>query len=249
MRAQLLTRLGDVGLSAEAIAANDFLLNGLREAKYREARISLDAPSSNWGARSFRCMATCVNRDRGDNGRQLEAAMRLSSHINRFNLSGEVRYRKQWASGAGAPNDELETTLLASVGLATFACAVQGHGTYCRKRIPKRRSVGLLVAFRKSPILSGGRLRGFVRLGTRPTESYSPVRHDGTGADRRSGHRWVGRGGLQPELLPSTRHRAAYGCRANPSPAPARSAPPVYRDLNDNGRRDFRRAPSKKAHK
>ena len=126
-RAQLLTRLGDVSLSAEAIAANDFRLNGVREAKYREARVSLDAPVK-LGRALIPVHGDVRYRDRGDNGRQLEAAMRLSSHINRFNLSGEVRYRKQWTPGAGAPADELETTLLASGRIGDVR--LRGSGTW-----------------------------------------------------------------------------------------------------------------------
>ena len=42
-------------------------------------------------------------------------AARLSSHINRFNLAGDLRYRRQWGPGGGPdPPPELEGSLIAS---------------------------------------------------------------------------------------------------------------------------------------
>lgn len=115
-RAQLLTKVGNVSINAEALAAKDFRINGLREAVYREARLSVDAPVT-LGKTVLPIHGDVRFRDRGVSGKSLEAAARLSSQINRFNLSGELRYRKSWLggdSGGPDPPDELEAGLLAS---------------------------------------------------------------------------------------------------------------------------------------
>ena len=115
-RAQLLTKIGNVSINAEALAAKDFRVNGIREPVYREARVALDAPLS-LGKTTVPVHGDLRYKDRGEAGRSLEAAGRLSSQINRFNLSAELRYRKSWlggASGGPDPPAELEGGLLAS---------------------------------------------------------------------------------------------------------------------------------------
>lgn len=97
-RAQLLTKIGAVNLGAEAIMARDFRLNGLERKSVREGRISLDAPLK-IGRTLMPVHGDVRYSERGDGTRQLEAAARLSSHINRFNLAGDLRYRRQWGSG------------------------------------------------------------------------------------------------------------------------------------------------------
>jgi len=114
-RAQLLTKIGAVNLSAEAILAKDFRLNGLERKRVREGRVSLDAPLK-IGRALVPVHGDVRYSQRGDGTRQLEAAARLSSHINRFNLAGDVRYRRQWGAGGGGPDPpaEIEGSMIAS---------------------------------------------------------------------------------------------------------------------------------------
>ncbi len=236
-RAQLLTQLGNVSLSAEAIAANDFRLNGVREAKYREARVTLDAPVK-FGRTLIPLHGDVRYRDRGDNGRQLEAAMRLSSHINRFNLSGEVRYRKQWTPGADAPPDELETTLLASGRIGDVR--LRGSGTWNVLPQGEFRSAEVsaywsasekadfeaAVIYEASSRMARGRLSHIRRFDTMALAVTGEAATDGSLA--------VGFN-LNFSLDPSSR-----GVRLSRQPLASAGAirATVYRDLNDNGRRD-----------
>ncbi|MEP7315540.1 MAG: SdrD B-like domain-containing protein [Sphingomicrobium sp.] len=236
-RAQLLTRLGDVSLSAEAIAGNDFRLNGLREAKYREARVSLDAPIK-LGRTVVPVHGDVRYRDRGENGRQLEAAMRLSSHINRFNLSGEMRYRKQWTPGADPPSDELETSLLASGRIGDVR--LRGSGTWNVLPQGEFRSAEVsaywsasekadfeaAAVYEASSGVARGRLSHVRRFDTMALAVTGEAATDGSVA--------VGFN-LNFSLDPSSR-----GVRLSRQPLASAGAvrATVYRDLNDNGRRD-----------
>jgi len=113
-RAQMLTRIGALNLGAEAIVARDFRLNGLERKSVREGRVTLDAPLR-FGRTLVPVHGDLRYSQRGDGTRHLEAAARLSSHINRFNLAGDVRYRRQWGTGGGSdPPAEVEGSMIAS---------------------------------------------------------------------------------------------------------------------------------------
>src|SRR5213075_2583030 len=43
-RAQAVAQLGSINVSADALIGNDFVINGERERRYREGRLSVDAP-------------------------------------------------------------------------------------------------------------------------------------------------------------------------------------------------------------
>ena len=85
-RAQILTKVGAVNLSAEAIMAEDFRIEGRERQSLREARFSVDAPVS-IGRATIPAHADVRYTERGDGSKYLEAAARLSSNINRFNLA------------------------------------------------------------------------------------------------------------------------------------------------------------------
>jgi hypothetical protein len=114
-RAQVLTKLGGVNLSAEAVAAKHFRYEGRERQDVREARLSADAPLK-IGRASIPAHADVRYIEKGDGTRYLEAAARLSSHINRFNLAGDVRYRRNFASSEAGPDPppELEASLIGS---------------------------------------------------------------------------------------------------------------------------------------
>jgi hypothetical protein len=112
-RAQLLGKFGTVNVSAEAILAKDFHLQGRERQDLREARVAIDAPLR-IGRTVLPAHADVHLTDRMDGSKQLEAAARLSANLNRFNLATEVRYRKQYVAGGPAPPNELTVGLIGS---------------------------------------------------------------------------------------------------------------------------------------
>jgi hypothetical protein len=112
-RAQLLGKFGRVNVSAEAVLANDFHLHGGREESLRDLRVALDAPL-HIGRTVIPAHADVHLTDRLDGSKQLEAAARLSANFDRFNLSTDVRYRRQYVSSGPAPPGELNLSLIGS---------------------------------------------------------------------------------------------------------------------------------------
>ncbi|MFL6730100.1 MAG: hypothetical protein ACJ8EZ_09255 [Sphingomicrobium sp.] len=112
-RAQLLGKFGTINVSAEALLANDFHLQGGKAQNLREARLALDAPIR-IGRTVLPAHADVHLTDRLDGSKQLEAAARLSANFNRFNLSTEARYRKQFSDSGPAPPSELNLGFIGS---------------------------------------------------------------------------------------------------------------------------------------
>ncbi len=102
---QAVARIGSVNVSVEALLADDFVVNGKREKRYRDARLSLDAPLKIGRQQHHRPMAMCGLIDRGDGTRTLNAAGRLSTNFNGFNLTTQV----DWQPGAWARSQPATT--------------------------------------------------------------------------------------------------------------------------------------------
>ena len=111
--AQILGKFGGINVSAEALLANDFHLQGGRPQNLREARVTLDAPIR-LGRTVLPAHADIHLTDRMDGTKQLEAAARLSANLNRFNLSAEAQYRKQYTDSGPAPPSEINVGLIGS---------------------------------------------------------------------------------------------------------------------------------------
>lgn len=126
-RAQMLGRFGAVNVSAEAIWAQDFRLGGLDRKTVREGRVAVDAPLK-IGRALVPVHGDIRYSERGDGTKQLEAAARLSSHINRFNLAGDLRYRRQWGTGGTGPPAEIEGSMIASGRIG--AVRLRGSGVW-----------------------------------------------------------------------------------------------------------------------
>jgi hypothetical protein len=112
-RAQVIGKFGAVNVSAEALIANDFHLQGGRPQSIRDARVALDAPIK-LGRTVVPAHVDVHLTDRMDGSKQLEAAGRLSANIDRFNLATDLRYRKQYLSSGPAPPGELNVGLIGS---------------------------------------------------------------------------------------------------------------------------------------
>jgi len=111
LRAQVIGKVAGMNLSAEVIAANDFHLRGGKEQSLRDVRVALDAPIR-FGKTMIPAHAEVHLMDRMNGTKQLEAAGRLSASFNRFNLSSDLRYRKQLVSNGVAPPGELNLDLI-----------------------------------------------------------------------------------------------------------------------------------------
>ena len=112
-RAQLLAKFGKVNVNAEALVATDFHLRGNRETSIRDFRLAVDTPLR-IGRTSFPAHADIRLIDRGDGGKELEAAARLSASLNRFNLATGLRYRKHYLRTGPAPPGEFNLALIGS---------------------------------------------------------------------------------------------------------------------------------------
>ena len=236
-RAQMLARIGAVSLSAEAIATNNFRLNGLDRNSVREARVSVDAP-----LRIGRALVP-VHGDmryakRQDGTRQLEAAARLSSHINRFNLAGDLRYRRQWSTSGPAPPAEIEGSMIASGRIG--AVRLRGSGIWQLSPDSRFKTAELsaywsasekadfegAVAYDAQTRLSRARVTHIRRFDAMAVALTGEASSDGS----------VAVGFNLNFSLDSSRRGLSLSRQQLATAGAVRAT--VFRDLNDNGRRD-----------
>ena len=109
--AQLLGKIGPVNVSAHALLAKDFHLQGGPRQSLRDGRIALDAPLR-IGRAMLPAHVDVHLLDRRDGSRQLEAAARLAANLDRFNLATDLRYRRQYATSGPSPPGELHAGLM-----------------------------------------------------------------------------------------------------------------------------------------
>ena len=129
-RAQMLTRFGGGQPQRRGDRRQGFPHRAGSSARASaKARVSLDAPLK-IGRALVPVHGDVRYSERGDGTRQLEAAARLSSHINRFNLAGDLRYRRQWSAGEAGPDPppEIEGSLIASGRIG--AVRLRGSGIW-----------------------------------------------------------------------------------------------------------------------
>ncbi len=110
-RAQAIARLGTINVSAEALMADGFTINGRREDRYRDARISLDAPLR-LGHQNLSAHGDLRMVDRGGSDRSLDARGRLSSNFNGFNLTALVNWQHRLGGTALNQADHLDIGLI-----------------------------------------------------------------------------------------------------------------------------------------
>ena len=239
-RAQVLTKLGDLSLSAEAMSARDFRIEGRERQSVREARLSADAPIR-IGRAVIPAHADVRYAERSDGTSYLEAAARLSSHINRFNLAGDLRYRRQMGSSEGGPDPptELEASLIGSGRIGEVR--VRGTGTWQLQPQARLRNAEVSAywsASRNADFEAGLAYDADMRVGR---ARLTHVRRFDTMALSVTGEAATdGALALGFNLnfsLDSSRGGFNFSRQtlANTGAVHAR----VYRDLNDNGRRDL----------
>ena len=112
-RAQVLARFGAVNASAEALVADDFPIHGGRRRTLKDFNLSLSAPLK-LGRTVIPAHGNVRLTDHGDGTSQLEAAGRLSTTIDRFNLATDILYRRHFLAHGPAPPAEVEMALIGS---------------------------------------------------------------------------------------------------------------------------------------
>jgi len=239
-RAQILTKIGGISLSAEAISANDFRIEGLERKSVREARLSADAPIK-LGRTVIPAHADVRYEEHSDGTKFLEAAGRLSSHFNRFNLAGDVHYRQALSAGATGPDPppELEASLIGSGRIGDVR--VRGSGSWEFSPQSRFRAAEVSaywsasqsadfeagVAYDAQNHVARGRLTHVRRFDTMALAVTGEAASDGA----------VALGFNLNFSLDSSRGglNLSRQTLANAGAVHAR----VFRDLNDNGRRDL----------
>jgi hypothetical protein len=111
--AQLLGKFGSVYVNADALIANDFHLPGEPVGSRKEAQLAIDAPVQ-IGHSSVPVHGSVHYTQLADGSSQLEAAGRLSTMIDRFNLAADVRYVRQDLAHGPAPPPQIYADLLGS---------------------------------------------------------------------------------------------------------------------------------------
>jgi hypothetical protein len=108
-RAQAVARIGAASISSEAIMADGFMIDGRKYDRYRDARMSIDAPLK-FGRQPISAHADVRYLDRGAEDRSLNAAGRLSASFNGFSLTSQVRWQR-WL-GSTSEDNQLEAGLI-----------------------------------------------------------------------------------------------------------------------------------------
>lgn len=112
-RLQMLGQIGKVNVSAEAIAANDFPVEEWRVPRYRELRASVDAPF-NIGKQPFAIHGDVRFRNRTTT-KEMAANGRLSTNFNGFSITGTAGWSRQFAqAGQAKVPDQFDLGLIAS---------------------------------------------------------------------------------------------------------------------------------------
>ena len=113
VRAQALTRIGSVNARAEARIAENFLTAGGRRETRKDFKLSVNAPVK-IGRSVIPASADLRLTEQGDGTSQLEAAARLSTRIDRFNLATDVRYRRQYSVHGPSPPGAFDLSVMGS---------------------------------------------------------------------------------------------------------------------------------------
>ena len=175
--------------------------------------------------------------DRGDGSRSLEAAARLSASIERFNLATDVRYRKQYLRSGQTGATDVEWSAIGAGRVGDVR--LRGQTSFQVSPQPRFRSAELsaywsasdkadwegALAYDAGSSRARARLTHIRRLDTMAVALTGEAATDGSLA--------VGLN-LNFSLDPGHRFRMSRQPLAASGVVHAR----VYRDLNDNGRRD-----------
>ena len=112
-RIQAIGRLGSAHINVDALLANDFVVDGKREQKYRDARLSVDVPLK-LGRQQFSTSGQVRLIERDSGPKTLSATGRLSTSFNGFNLATQIEWQRRMGSGGLANRNRVEGGLIGS---------------------------------------------------------------------------------------------------------------------------------------
>ena len=110
-RFQAIGRIGPANINVDALLAEDFVVNGKREKVYRDARLTANVPLK-IGRQRFTTTANLHYVERGDGQKNLNAAGRLSTSFNGFNLAAQADWSRRM--GRSSESDRVEVGLIGS---------------------------------------------------------------------------------------------------------------------------------------
>jgi len=234
-RAQAVARLGSVNVSADALLAEDFVINGQRENRYRDARLSVDAPLK-LGRQHFSAHGDVRLLDRGDDNRSLNTAGRLSTNFNGFNLTSLVTWEKRL--GQNASPDRLEAGLIGTGHVGEVR--LRGEAQWELKPENRLRTAGVSAYWSASDRVDWEGALGYDAVGKRGLARISHVRRFNSLAAAASLEAGTDGSFAAGINLNFSLDSSAGGFKlssqrlASTGSVEAR----VYRDLNDNGVHD-----------
>ena len=112
-RAQAAAQIGQISVAADGMIADNFTIGGFRDKRYRDARVSMDAPLK-LGGKTVALHGDVRMIDRGPRDRTLAAAGRLSTNFNGFNLATQVDWQRQMGGKGDRFDDKVEVGLIGS---------------------------------------------------------------------------------------------------------------------------------------
>jgi hypothetical protein len=235
-RAQLLARFGSVNVSAEALVANQFHLDGRTPRSVKDAKLLLDAPIR-LGRAIIPTHADLRVVKNGDGSSQLEAAGRLSTNINRFNLATDLRYRRQFIPHGHGPPGSLEVAMIGSGRIGDIRLRGQANAEVAPQA--RLRSAELSAYWSASDAVDWEAAVGYDSYGRRALGRISHIRRMNSMALALTGEA-ASDGSLAFGMNLNFSLDPGHGFQMSRQPLAGAGAirAIVYRDLNDNGVRD-----------
>jgi hypothetical protein len=130
---EIIGKLGAIHFRGEALITKDFNSRSATPESLRDVRISADAPVRL--GRALVPVRTSVRiTDHGNGSKQIEAAARASTAINRFNLATDIVYRKKSLNLGQPPPPQLDWSVIGSGRIGNIR--VRGSSTF--RLLPER---------------------------------------------------------------------------------------------------------------
>jgi hypothetical protein len=130
LRAQVVGKFGSVNVRGEALVTSNFHIDreaeGSRRSSLRDFRLAVDAPIR-IGKAHISAHSDVRMAKHADSSSELEAAARLSTTLQRFNLATDVRYRRQYLAHGPSPPGQMEVALIGSGGVGNVR--LRGYGS------------------------------------------------------------------------------------------------------------------------
>ncbi len=240
LRAQVVGKFGSVNVRGEALVTNNFHIDreaeGSQRSSLRDFRLAVDAPIR-VGKAHISAHSDVRMAKHADSSSELEAAARLSTTLQRFNLATDVRYRRQYLAHGPSPPGQMEVALIGSGGVGNVR--LRGYGSVEVARRTRFRSAEISAYWSASDTVDWEGALAYDAGAKRARARISHVRRLNTlalavtGEAATDGSVAVGLNlnfSLDPSQgisLSRQRLAAAGAVRAR-----------VYRDRNDNGVRD-----------